>query len=67
MRGRNVVVMTMLVGTDGKPHDLMVSSAPNGDFDEAALKAARRWKFKPATCGGEAVEVEITLETDFHY
>jgi TonB family protein len=67
MRGRNVVVMTMRVGTDGKPHDLMVSSAPNGDFDEAALKAARQWRFKPATCDGEAVEVEITLETDFHY
>jgi TonB family protein len=65
-RGRNVVLMSLLVGTDGKPHGLRVTSTPNRDFDRAALESARQWRFKPATCDGEPVETEIALEMDFN-
>lgn len=64
--GSTVVMIGIVVGIDGRPHDLRVFSAPNNGFDQAALEAARQWKFKPATCGGEPVEVEIALEIDFH-
>jgi TonB family protein len=55
----------MVVGTDGQPHNLRVTSTPNRDFDQAVLEAVRRWRFKPATCDGEPVETEIAVETEF--
>jgi len=63
--GRNLVVMSLVVGTDGKPHDLRVTSAPNHALDQVALRAAELWTFKPATCEGEPVEAEIVLEIQF--
>jgi TonB family protein len=62
-----LVVIRMAVGIDGKPLNLRVASAPNHDFDQAALEAARQWRFKPATCDGEPVEAELALEIDFHH
>jgi TonB family protein len=62
-----VVVMSVVVGTDGLPRDLEVTSTPDRYFAEAALKAVRQWKFKPATCDGEPVETKIAVETEFHH
>jgi len=61
-----VVTISVVVGTDGKMRDPRVTSAPNRDYDEAALVAMQQWKFKPATCDGEPVEMEITPEFEFH-
>lgn len=65
--GTNVVTMSVGVGTDGKPHDLRVISPPNRNYDEAALEAIRQWRYKPATCDGEPIEVQITSQIEFHY
>jgi protein TonB len=36
------------VSTDGEPQDLNVTGAdPKGVFDDAALEAVRRWRYKP--------------------
>jgi len=59
---RGVVVINLVVGTDGKPHDLSVISSPNRDFDQATLEAAGKWTFKPGTCEGEPAETTINLE-----
>ncbi len=61
-----VVAMSVVVGTDGKPHDLRVTSAPNRDYDQAALAAMQHWRFKPTTCDGEPMENEIAVESWFH-
>jgi TonB family protein len=61
-----MVMMSIIVGTDGKPYNLRITSAPNHDFDEAALKAVRQWRFKAATCDGDRVEREMAIETEFH-
>lgn len=63
---RTLVVIRFIVGTDGKPHDLKVTSAPNRGFDEAALDAVRQWIFKPATCDGEPVEADVSVNIMFH-
>lgn len=65
-RGSTLVAMSLSVGTDGKPHNLKVTSAPNRDFDKAALEAVRHWRFKPATCDGERWETEIAVEVEFY-
>lgn len=63
--GRTLVVLTSIVGADGKPHDFRVTSAPNRDFDEAALEAVRQWTFKPANCDGEPVEAQVAVDVKF--
>ncbi len=64
--GPALVILKMVVGTDGKPHDLKVTSAPNRDFDGAALEAVRQWTFKPGTCDGEPVETQVAVDMNFH-
>jgi TonB family protein len=63
--GGGQVVMRVFLGTDGKPRDVEVTSAPNPGFDQAALKAIRRWTFSPATCEGEPVATEIAIVANF--
>lgn len=68
-RGANaniVVTISVVVGTDGKPRDLRVTSAPNRHYDQEALAAAQQWRFKPATCDGEPMETQIAVEIWFH-
>lgn len=60
-----ITMLGIVVGTDGKTRDLRVTSAPVVGFDEAALKAVRLWRFKPATCDGEPVETEMAVEVNF--
>jgi TonB family protein len=63
--GINVVTIGLVVGTDGKPHDVKVTSAPNPGYDEAVLEAVQEWRFKPATCDGEPMEAPISIQTEF--
>ena len=45
------------VGTDGRVKDAAVTaSKPAGVFDEVALAAVRRWRFKPYEVDGQPVE-----------
>lgn len=56
------VVVRMLVTKEGKAQKLSVESAtPAGVFDEAALMAAKRWRFKPGKYRGEAVDTWVLL------
>jgi len=61
-----VVTLALLVGVDGRPHDLRVANSLDPTSDTAALEAVRQWRFRPATCEGQPMEVEIAVEIDFH-
>lgn len=63
---RYPVVLWMIVGEDGKPQDIKVARTVNNVFDNAAIGAASRWKFQPATCDGQPVETQINVEFSFH-
>ena len=64
--GSTIVAMRIVVGIDGTPHNLKITSAPNSDYDKATLSAVRQWRFKPATCDGEPMEHEVAVEIAFH-
>ena len=60
------VVVRMLVTRDGSPSSLSIhSSTPKGVFDEAALNAARRWKFRPGQYRGQDVDTWVLLPFNF--
>lgn len=61
---KGTVVLWLMVGTDGAPHDLRVARSVDDASDKAAMEAVRRWRFKPATCDGEPVAVQMNVEVN---
>ncbi len=59
------VVLWVVVGADGLPHEVRVARAMGMDFDEAAVKAVRKWRFEPARLNGQPVPVQINVEVNF--
>jgi TonB family protein len=54
---RGEVRVRYTVGTDGRVKDAAItSSSPPGVFDEVALAAVRRWRFKPHEIDDQPVE-----------
>lgn len=61
--------VVLIVGIDiaGNPLDVEVESAtPPGVFDEAAVQAAWKWKFRPATEDGKPVPSRVRVPLDFN-
>jgi TonB family protein len=64
--GFNPVLLSLVVNREGAVEDLKVKRSGGPKFDEQALKAVRRWRYKPGTCDGEAMPIAINVEIDFH-
>jgi TonB family protein len=60
------VVLAVVVGAEGLPHDIRVTRAIGKGLDEEAIDAVRQWRFKPATKDGKPVTVVISVEVTFH-
>lgn len=61
------VIVRMVVETSGQPGQCSIHSAnPQGYFEEAALDAARRMRFRPGTKAGKAVRTLVLLPFDFN-
>jgi TonB family protein len=65
-KGRATVMVSTLVGEDGIPKDLQVVRSAGHDFDQAALNAARQWRFKPPTCDSSPIQARINIEIVFN-
>jgi periplasmic protein TonB len=62
---QGVVVLWVVVGPDGRVHDMRVQRSLGLGLDEKALEAVRRWKFDPARKDGQPVAVQINVEVNF--
>lgn len=61
-----VVTVTFIITKDGRVRDPKVIKAePASVFNDAALKAILKWKFKPKLVDGQAVERQATQEIEF--
>lgn len=63
-----LVVLDVLVGTDGVPKEIKVSqSSPGGVFDQLAVDAAWKWRFNAGRNGatGEKVEGWVRVPVNF--
>lgn len=63
--GRVMVAMT--VTDQGLPSDVRVAVPAGMGLDEEALKAVRKYRFKPATLEGVPVPVPIVVEINFMF
>jgi len=59
------VILQVIIETDGKAHDLRVVQSVDEAFDNAAMEAVRRWRFRPATCDSEPIATQIRVKIDF--
>jgi len=60
------VTLEVLVLADGRVGEMdLVASSGYRSLDKAALKAVRRWQFKPATSLSAPVESRVLVPVDF--
>ena len=62
---QGTVVLWVVVGQDGRPHDLRIQRSLGMGLDEKALEAIRQWRFEPGRKGGVPVVVLINVEVNF--
>jgi TonB family protein len=60
-----IVVVQIIVDALGIPRDPHVVRSYKPDFDEQAIKAVERYRFKPAEKAGKPVAVSISIEVNF--
>jgi TonB family protein len=60
-----VVVLSIVVGPDGRPHDIRILRSLGMGLDEKAMEAVRLWKFDPARKSGQPVAVQVDVEVRF--
>jgi TonB family protein len=62
---QGTVVLWVVIGPDGRPHDIRVQRTLGMGLDEKAIEAVRTWKFDPARLNGNPVAVQINVEVNF--
>jgi protein TonB len=64
-RVRGVVVLRVLVSETGEPMEVVVERGARKDLNDAALEAARHWRFEPAKKDGHPVRTYTTVRFPF--
>lgn len=63
---QGVVVLSLIVGPDGRTRDIRVSRNLGMGLDAKAIEAVRSWRFEPAKKDGQPVAVAINVEVNFN-
>jgi periplasmic protein TonB len=59
-------VLWLIVDSAGHPRDIRVMRGLGFGLDEKALQAVKQWKFQPALKDGRPVDVQISVQVEFH-
>ena len=62
---QGTVVLSVVVGADGRTRDIRVQHSLGMGLDEKAIEAIREWKFEPSRKDGVAVAVQVDIEVNF--
>lgn len=62
---QGIVVVNVIVGTDGKVHRIRLVRPLGMGLDEIAQSTLQTWRFQPATRNGQPVAVEMNIEIAF--
>jgi TonB family protein len=63
---QGTVVLTTIVGPDGRIRDPRIARPVGMGLDEKALEKILAWRFKPATKDDKPVAVEVTIEIQYN-
>jgi len=58
-------VLSVVVNSEGKPEDVLVSRSIGMGLDDKAIEAIRNWTFEPARKDGKPVAVKISIVVTF--
>ncbi len=61
------VILWVVIDEQGHPSQIKVARCLGAGFDEAAIQAVSRWKFKPARRNGQPVSVQLNIDITFHH
>ena len=59
-------VLWLIVDSTGHPRDIRVARGLGFGLDAKAIDAVKQWKFQPALKDGKPVDVQISVEVEFH-
>jgi protein TonB len=59
------VLLSVVIDTDGNPHDIQIVRGLGAGLDEKAMETAQGWRFKPGTKNGVAVSTRAQIEVRF--
>jgi protein TonB len=62
---QGAVVLSAVIGPDGRPRDIRVARSLGMGLDEQAMAAVHNWRFEPALKDGQPVAVLVNIEVDF--
>jgi periplasmic protein TonB len=62
---QGTVVLWVIVGSDGRPHDIRVYRSLGMGLDEKAIEKIKTWRFDPARKDGIPVAVQVNIEVSF--
>lgn len=58
-------ILSLTVGTDGRPRDVTIVRKLDTELDESAIAAVRNWQYQAATRNDQPVEVQIHARVRF--
>lgn len=59
-------ILWLIVDSAGHPRDIRVVRGLGFGLDQKALDAVKQWKFQPALKDGRPVDVQISVQVEFH-
>jgi TonB family protein len=59
------VVLTIVVGTDQRAHDIKITKSLDPGLDASAIRSITTWKFQPGTKNGKPVPVRANVQVNF--
>lgn len=62
---QGTVVVGVIVGVDGRTHEIYIHRSLGMGLDEKAIEAIRLWRFEPGRKDGVAVAVQVNVEVNF--
>jgi TonB family protein len=62
---QGTVVLWLIVGPEGRTHEIRVHRSLGMGLDEKAIEAIRHWKFEPGRKDGIPVAVQVNVEVSF--
>jgi TonB family protein len=62
---QGTVVLWVVVGPDGRTHEIRVQRSLGMGLDQKAIEAIRQWRFEPGRKDTIAVAVQVNVEVNF--